>query len=56
MLLQNSGDAAAQSAQGAVGSPGGAPEQWGCGTEGGGDGHSGVGWGSERAFPALMIL
>ena len=29
---------------GGVTIPGGAPEPWGCGTEGCGDGHGGAGW------------
>ena len=47
--LCQSGAAVAQGCPGGGGVtvPGGAPELWGCGTEGCGDGHGGVGWGSE---------
>ena len=46
-------------ASGGVTIPGGVPEPWGCGTEGRGYGHGGVGWvglGDLGDFPALMIL
>ena len=39
--VEKGGGAPAWAAQGARRSPGGAPEPWGCGTEGGGGGHGG---------------
>jgi len=54
--LCQSGAAVAQGCPGGGGVtvPGGAPELWGCGTEGGGYGHSGMGLGILEVFSNLI--